>query len=148
MAELPWFHGGLRFACTRCGACCTGAPGTVRVDEDEARALARHLGLDELGFRARYTRRLEDGATSLVETAEGACVFWSRSAGCTVYPARPTQCRTWPFWRRNLASPAHWTLAARACPGIGRGERHEAATIARAAEHDGTSGTVPAAEEL
>ena len=31
MAE-PWYRDGLRFECTRCGHCCTGAPGYVWVD--------------------------------------------------------------------------------------------------------------------
>ena len=38
------------------------------------------------------------GRVTLRERANGECVFWDRQAGCTVYPARPAQCRTWPFW--------------------------------------------------
>ena len=31
-ADSPeWYRDGLRFECTRCGACCTGAPGYVWV---------------------------------------------------------------------------------------------------------------------
>jgi Fe-S-cluster containining protein len=143
MSPDPWYRDGLRFTCTRCGHCCTGEPGTVRVSEEEAAELARVVGLDLADFYERYTRLLDDGSTSLTEKPDHACVFWSASAGCTVYAARPRQCRTWPFWRRNLASPAHWTAAARACPGIGRGELHAGTEIACQAEHDGTSGVLP-----
>jgi len=143
-----WYANGLRFACTRCGNCCTGAPGAVRVGDEEVAGLARHLALPEAAFRARFTRALEDGATSLAERENGDCVFWERSAGCTVYPVRPTQCRTWPFWRRNLASPAHWVAAARGCPGIGQGPTHAGAWIERTAACDGTSGWIPQVEEL
>lgn len=139
----PWYRSGLAFACTRCGNCCTGAPGTVRVSEEEAEALARYVGLDLADFYERCTRLLEDGATSLVERSDHDCIFWSRTEGCTVYPVRPRQCRTWPFWRANLASPAHWQRASDSCPGIGRGATHDAATIEELARDDGTSGEVP-----
>jgi Fe-S-cluster containining protein len=136
----PWYAAGLAFACTRCGNCCTGPPGEVRVSEDEAIALAAFVGLDLADFHERVMRRLDDGSPGLVEKPNGDCVFWSRAHGCVVYPVRPKQCRTWPFWRRSLASPEAWDRAATGCPGIGRGERHDAATIARTAADDGTSG--------
>lgn len=140
MDELPWYRGGLRFACTRCGNCCTGEPGSVRVSEAETEGLAAFLGLDLADFHERFTRLLDDGATSLTERENHECVFWSATDGCTVYAARPRQCRTWPFWQRNLASPAHWTAAARGCPGIGRGAVHAAEAIRGLAAEDGTSG--------
>jgi hypothetical protein len=145
MEPAPWYEAGLAFACTRCGNCCTGEPGSVRVSEAEAEALAAFLGVDLADFHERFTRRLEDGATSLTETADHACVFWNATDGCTVYSVRPRQCRTWPFWLRNVSSPAHWAAAGRGCPGIGRGERHDVRTIAALAAHDGTSGLVPEA---
>jgi hypothetical protein len=138
-----WYEPGLCFACTRCGNCCTGEPGSVRVSEEELVELSGYLDLPEHEFRARYTRALEDGATSLVEHEDQSCIFFEREAGCTVYPVRPRQCRTWPFWRANLATPQHWAEAARTCPGIGRGPRHEAGWIAGTAAQDGTSGCVP-----
>ena len=138
-----WYQPGLCFACTRCGNCCTGEPGSVRVSDEELVELSSYLDLPEHEFRAQYTRALEDGATSLVEQEDHACVFFAREAGCTVYPLRPRQCRTWPFWRANLASPGHWEAAARSCPGIGQGPRHGADWIASTAAQDGTSGFVP-----
>ncbi len=143
MREEPWYADGLRFECTRCGHCCTGSPGTVRIDETEAAALAAHLGLDLADFSERYSRLLDDGATSLTEKPNHECVFWSRTQGCTVYAVRPKQCRSWPFWRANLASPAHWATAAQGCPGMGQGPLHDADSIRERATTDGTSGEVP-----
>ena len=40
----PWYRDGLRFACTRCGACCTGAPGYVWVDRRADRPAGRVPG--------------------------------------------------------------------------------------------------------
>lgn len=118
----------------------------MRVSEVEAAALAHHLGLELADFHERCTRRLDDGATSLAEKANLECIFWSREDGCTVHPARPTQCRTWPFWRANLASPAHWAAAARSCPGMDQGPVHDADWIAAQAAHDGTSGALTEVE--
>jgi uncharacterized protein len=42
--------------------------------------------------------------------------------GCTVYPVRPKQCRTWPFWESNLQSPDDWNRTAEGCPGCNRGD--------------------------
>ncbi len=40
----PWFEDGLRFRCTRCGNCCTGAPGYVWVNDEELSAIADFRG--------------------------------------------------------------------------------------------------------
>jgi len=148
MDELPWYRDGLRFACTRCGHCCTGEPGAVRVTEEEVARLARHVGLDLADFSERYTRLLPDRSTSLSEKPNFECVFWSGERGCTVYSARPKQCRTWPFWQRNVASSEHWRAAARGCPGMDQGPLFDLATIARTAADDGTSGEVPLRDEV
>ncbi|MCS6969521.1 MAG: YkgJ family cysteine cluster protein [Planctomycetota bacterium] len=139
MAE-PWYAAGLRFACTRCGRCCSGAPGHVWLSEAEADAIAERLGLERGRFREVYTRLVWRGGEprrSLRERGDGACVFWSRAHGCLIYELRPRQCRTWPFWASNLVSPEAWQETARDCPGIGRGPLHDAATIAALAADDG-----------
>lgn len=40
-----FFNEGIRFACRRCGACCNGAPGVVRVNEQEIGAIAAYSGM-------------------------------------------------------------------------------------------------------
>jgi len=116
-----WYEGGLRFECTRCGNCCTGAPGYVWVTPEELAAIAayRHEPVEET--TGLYTRP-EGRRRTLREKGNGDCVFWDRRAGCTVYPVRPTQCRTWPFWASNVESPEAWQQTAAGCPGCGRGE--------------------------
>ncbi|HEY1381256.1 MAG TPA: YkgJ family cysteine cluster protein [Gemmataceae bacterium] len=117
----PWYHDGLRFECTRCGHCCTGAPGYVWVTPAELQAIADFLGRPAAEVRAEYARKAL-GRVSLRERANGDCVFWDRQAGCTVYPARPAQCRTWPFWESNTESRTAWDRAAAGCPGMNHGE--------------------------
>jgi Fe-S-cluster containining protein len=137
-APDPWYRDGLRFACTRCGNCCSGAPGTVRVDDAEIAALARRVGLRDEEFRAAYTRGLRRGERSLRERSDGTCVFYDARRGCTVYTDRPRQCRTWPFWRAVVHSPERWAEEARDCPGMNRGPLHPAARIDLTARDDGT----------
>jgi hypothetical protein len=120
MAE-PWYREGLRFRCTRCGNCCTGAPGYVWVNEEEIAAIAAHRGesVDEVtGLYVRKVRR----KLSLREKPNGDCIFYAAGQGCMIYPVRPRQCRTWPFWESNVATPADWQAACERCPGAGQGE--------------------------
>jgi Fe-S-cluster containining protein len=126
----PWYQDGLRFRCTRCGHCCTGAPGYVWVDEAEVEAIARFRGEVPAEAEAVYTRAAL-GRRTLREKASGDCVFYDRQAGCTVYPVRPRQCRTWPFWESNVASPEAWARTCRVCPGSGQGELIPAEEITR-----------------
>ena len=117
----PWYRDGLAFTCTQCGDCCTGAPGFVWVDEAEIKQLAEFRGETLDDFGRQFLRRVE-GRISLVERPNGDCVFWDRSTGgCTVYAARPVQCRTWPFWPDNITTPDDWRQAVRVCPGSGQG---------------------------
>ena len=102
MSEQPWYAEGLRFKCSQCGDCCTGAPGYVWVNKAEIEALAEEIGLDLDEFEQKYVRKIGI-RKSLVEFPNGDCVFFDgESRKCTVYHARPRQCRTWPFWRSNL----------------------------------------------
>jgi uncharacterized protein len=120
-SDLPWFRDGLSFECTRCGACCTGAPGFVWVSLEEIARLAEYRGEAIDQFTKRFVRRVGD-RLSLIEKPGGDCIFWDKRVGCTVYPARPVQCQTWPFWPENLESPEAWEHVTRICPGSGQGQ--------------------------
>jgi Fe-S-cluster containining protein len=120
----PWFKDGLRFECTQCGNCCTGAPGFVWVNRDEIAALAKLLDLPVADFEAKYVRKVGI-RKSLIEYSNGDCVFFDGQARkCTVYGARPRQCRTWPFWESNVRTPQAWKETCHVCPGSGKGKLH------------------------
>lgn len=128
-----WFKDGLRFECTRCGACCTGSEGFVWVNDAEVAALATRLGITEGEFRKSYTRRAQ-GKTTLIEREGGDCIFWQKSKGCTVYEDRPRQCRTWPFWNSNIHSESDWEYTTEICPGAGKGQLFTVEEILRQAK--------------
>lgn len=126
----PWYQDGLRFKCSQCGDCCTGAPGYVWVNKAEIAALAREVGEPDVDrFEQLYVRRVGI-RKSLKEFANGDCVFFdSQERTCNVYSARPRQCRTWPFWDSNLKDAAAWAATCKVCPGSGRGKLYQLAEI-------------------
>jgi Fe-S-cluster containining protein len=72
---------------------------------------------------------------SLKEKSNYDCIFWNQ--GCTVYAARPVQCRTFPFWRSVVSAAETWEIAASGCPGIGSGPLYSREQIeARLAERE------------
>jgi len=124
MAE-PWYRNGLRFECTGCGDCCTGEPGYVWVTPEEIAELAQLTGDDVAEFETKYVRNV-GRRKSLVELPGGDCIFFdAQTRRCTVYSARPRQCRTWPFWDSNLSSEGAWRETCQACPGSGRGKLYQ-----------------------
>ena len=138
MSSKPWYREGLSFSCTCCGDCCTGAPGYVWVEREEIEELAKFLGLSPEKFGERFMRK--GGLRySLVEKPDCDCVFFD--SGCTVYPARPVQCRTFPFWRSHLKSQRAWDEIGAECPGIGQGKFYAAADIEIIRR--GKAGTLP-----
>lgn len=126
----PWYRDGLRFKCTGCGDCCTGAPGFVWVNQQEIDALAEALGFDDsAAFEDKYVRQIGI-RRSLVEFPNGDCVFFDNGTRkCAVYEYRPRQCRTWPFWDSNLKSEESWQETCDVCPGSGKGKLYSLESI-------------------
>lgn len=114
-----FFDGGIRFECTRCGACCNGEPGVVYVDDHEITAIAEYTEVPRDVFVERCLYLLKK-SYSIRETNDGRCIFFEN--GCAIYPVRPLQCRTFPFWFQNMRSLDAWEDIALKCPGIGNGK--------------------------
>lgn len=131
----PWYAKGLSFTCTGCGSCCRGE-GYVWMTTPEVEAIAAFLGLSLNDFGRRYLRRV-GGSLSLTEKPNHDCIFWDD--GCTVYSVRPTQCRTFPFWPENLATPGAWEAVAQQCPGVDQGKHYELVEIRRLSKGSGAT---------
>lgn len=90
--------------------------------------LARHLGVPLTDFLERYTEVGADGHVSL-RFEDGHCVMLDGKA-CSVHEAKPTQCRTWPFWPELMKSRAVYEREVRSfCPGSRNGPTVSGASI-------------------
>ncbi len=127
--ETAWYEAGLRFECTQCGNCCTGAPGYVFVTKKEMGLISDFLQSRGRSLGDEHVRRVGRRHSLTEDEASGDCCFLQRTPDgkrtCGIYPVRPLQCRSWPFWDGNLASADTWEEAASDCPGMNRGRRHD-----------------------
>ncbi len=115
--ENVWYQQGLPFKCTECGQCCTGSPGYVWVNSAEIAQISSYLGISEEEFVRKYTRRVGHYLALLEHPKNYDCVFL-QGKHCTIYPVRPKQCKTFPWWPEHLTSPEAWQEAAHRCEGI------------------------------
>jgi Fe-S-cluster containining protein len=134
MADTPWYRDGLRFECTQCGNCCRnhGDYTFVYLTEVELEELPAFLGLSRDEFLARYCTK-EPGSWWSLRMDEPACPFLTEDARCSVYPVRPKQCRTWPFWQENLEEAAWKGPVKECCPGLDTGPLRSAEEVERIA---------------
>uniref|UniRef100_K3WMT9 Methyltransferase domain-containing protein n=1 Tax=Globisporangium ultimum (strain ATCC 200006 / CBS 805.95 / DAOM BR144) TaxID=431595 RepID=K3WMT9_GLOUD len=108
-----------QFKCTQCGKCCTGKGGRVRVNDREIDEIARVTAMATADIKAQYLRHSDaEDQWFIQQTVDDTqCVFLEGNK-CSIYQARPTQCRTFPWWPQNLISDYDWHVAARDCEGI------------------------------
>ena len=142
--ETPFYAQGLRFSCARCSICCRHDAGFVFLSRKDSSLLEKTLKMDNREFVETYCRWVPsengDDRLSLREKSNFDCVFWLRKGvessagageegGCSVYEARPLQCRAFPFWSSVLGSKNSWNATAAACPGMNKGTLHSGETI-------------------
>ncbi len=132
MAE-PFYEKGLCFECQQCSYCCRNEPGYVFLSEEDLEALLEKTGLGRAEFIREYCKVADLGIEkriSIKEKTNNDCIFWGE-AGCTVYEARPFQCRSYPFWPMIVESRQYWEDEKKYCPGIGKGKVHSREEIER-----------------
>ena len=77
--------------CTKCGKCCNSL--MINVDDSDAERLSEHLNLEKEQFYKQYVERSSQGSLAVMNTIP--CHFLNENM-CTVYEARPTECREFP----------------------------------------------------
>ncbi|MDB6081531.1 MAG: hypothetical protein JWO53_803 [Chlamydiia bacterium] len=118
-----WYKDGLKFSCTQCGKCCGGSPGYAWVTEEEIQTIAEYLKISLEEFAKKYLRKVH-GRWSLLEYSKTYDCIFLKEKKCSIYPVRPQQCRTFPWWTENLSSKEAWDETAERCEGI-----HEDASL-------------------
>ena len=88
-------------ACKDCNAaCCSGESGYIWVSIDEMRNIAMFLNISFEEFKNKFTIKV-GYRFSLKERKVSKdnyeCIFLANNK-CSIYPVRPMQCRTFPFW--------------------------------------------------
>jgi Fe-S-cluster containining protein len=130
-----WYAGGLHFACRGCGRCCAGpTEGYIWAIQPETELIAKHLNITPGELRRRYLRRVGVRTTIIEHRTTKDCIFLREADGqrrCAIYPVRPNQCRTWPFWPENLSDLNAWNEAGARCPGINFGRYYSCEEIER-----------------
>ena len=89
--------------CNSCaGNCCIGESGYIWINSQEIQALALYLKISAEELKNRYLNKIEYKYSikevKLASNNYACCFFNLDKKQCSVYDARPNQCRTFPFW--------------------------------------------------
>ncbi len=87
-------------------------------EEDLERAAA-FVGMSAAAFERRYVYRTKH--LRRLRIPRRKCPFLEEG-GCSIHPAKPTQCRLFPFWPELVETRGNWRRVGRYCPGIGTGK--------------------------
>ena len=99
------YEKGIKFQCQGSANCCVsrGSYGFVFLSKNDLSKIAKFFKISLIDFKKKYCQTTE-GFIHLKEVREnGDCIFLDNKR-CSIYKARPTQCRTWPFWAENMNS--------------------------------------------
>jgi Fe-S-cluster containining protein len=123
---------GLRFECQRGCINCCDQQGFVYLSEDDLTAAAKFVGLTRLRFEKKFVYRTRN-FLRLRKPRNSQCHFLLEG-GCAIHPAKPTQCRVFPFWPELVEDRKSWNETAKYCPGIGTGPLIQIGTALEIAE--------------
>jgi Fe-S-cluster containining protein len=122
---------GLRFQCQPgCTACCE-QKGFVNVNQADIERAAQFLSITPREFEKKYVYRTRHRMR--LRVPRGKNCHFLHEGGCSIHPAKPTQCRTFPFWPELIQVWSEWRKASRYCPGIGTGPLVQLETARREA---------------
>lgn len=125
-----WWKDGISFQCQGSGKCCTshGEFGFVYLTPKDRIRMARHLGMTPKAFEKIHCTRT-NGFSHLIEDPKNPDCRFLVKKQCSIYEARPTQCRTWPFWPDTLTPKAWKRDVVEFCPGVNKGSKISAQQI-------------------
>jgi len=122
----------LRFKCTQCSQCCYGGKHAyVRASQHEINNIIDYMNIKRELFQEKYLIKLVDHGYGIrmntnkvgnIFGKPGHCMLLNENGKCSVYPVRPTQCRTYPFWPEILISKEKWNKELARCEGINQGD--------------------------
>lgn len=89
--------------CSSCeGNCCIGESGYIWINQQEIKRLSDLLKISIDEVKTKYLKKINYKYSikeKQLSTDNFACVFFNTDLKqCSIYDARPNQCRTFPFW--------------------------------------------------
>ena len=110
----------LHFECQRGCINCCDQDGFVYLTEEDLKRAAKFRGMSARAFEEKYVYRTRR-ALRFRKPRDRQCPFLENH-GCSIHPAKPTQCRLFPFWPELVDDKKEWLKTGHWCPGIGKGE--------------------------
>ncbi len=80
--------------------------------------MAKLLGISTAAFTKKHCNKTDD-FYHLKDNGED-CSFL-KNKRCSIYSARPMQCRTWPFWPETMSAKSWKKDVMGFCPGVNKG---------------------------
>lgn len=74
--------------------------GYVRVSRDDIRRLAKYLGITAAEFEKRHIREVTKQGEKRIKEGYKTCQFLTEDHMCSVYEARPHDCRGYVCWNQ------------------------------------------------
>ena len=87
--------------CLKCPAFCCRTAGYVEVSRNDIRRLAKFLDLTVREFEARHIVERNRKGSKRIKSGFGTCQFLGENRRCTVYEARPRDCRGYVCWNQE-----------------------------------------------
>ena len=114
---------GMRFQCQKSSNCCVsrGSYGFVYLSKKDILRLSIYTDLSIKDFIKLYCEKTYGFVHFKERRKNSECQFLEKKR-CSIYKARPTQCRTWPFWSENMKTKIWNEEIQSFCPGIGKGK--------------------------
>ena len=135
MNAEKFYENGLEFECQKCGQCCKTHEENayVYLSGADVDAISDYLGKKRINFLNDHCLNDKNGCVHLSMT-KGDCNFLDKNGVCQIYPVRPMQCKTWPFWTENLSEEEWNDPIRKCCPGIGKGKLYTKQEIEQTAK--------------
>ena len=87
--------------CLTCPALCCRQAGYVEVTEPDIRRLAKFLGLTVRAFEAKHIIEKTRRGSKRIKAGYETCQFLDNDRRCSVYQARPKDCRGYVCWNQE-----------------------------------------------
>lgn len=122
MENKEWWRDGVQFQCQGSGKCCTshGEFGYVFLSPEDRVRIAKLKNMRVGEFTKKYCEKTGGVWHLIEEKGKPDCMFLEGKR-CGIYEARPTQCRTWPFWPEVMDAKSWKKDVVEFCPGVGKG---------------------------